>query len=487
MSKDREEKPQGKEKKNEEPSIQPSIPPAMERRTDPTPPPTAGREKDDAEGKTGEVKLKLQVEPLEEERETRPIEEIQRKGGDEAREHKQEEEEVVEIVRVVGSDEEQKGEAKELAGGSLSSPSVSSPPSRLLRHIDSIVDKHLGDFSSEVQLVLQEENIHYSFPQSPHSTSNTDATALQHTLPHASISQFSQYVSFYNPCPPVQDYVSSLHEGINSMLTELDDSWPSHKQPAISRTHTDAALASKVSAFVSSIRAANAKTGRDDDDDDGLCGELTAADVGAGEVWQPHAVTKQFPDATNCTNPSSPHATLSATTSASGSVYKPANTDVLHAPPDMSPQPHWKPQQSPTLEINRTVAHSMIQTQDSSITRTVHCTAGVEGGTTGCEASLAGFSSVSKPLTESSHPSEPVSSLPSVSVPGPGSAPAPPATALSSLISQLQPEVFNNLMEIIKDVKRNSPLFYLHSTEPEDRVHEEVKVTEQAAEFTVNE
>lgn len=484
MSEDRQEKPQGKEKKNEEPSIRPSIPPvsALERRTNPTPP--AGREKEDAEGKTGEV-TGLQVEPSEKEKETQSIEKMQWKGGEEAREGKKGEE-VVGITHVVGSDEEPKKETKELVGGSLFPPSVSSPPSRLLRQIDGIVDKHLGDFSSEVQLVLQEENIHYSFPQSPHSTSNTDATAFQHALPHTTISQFSQYVSFYNPCPPVQDYVSSLHEGINSMLTELGDSWPSLK-PATSQTNTDAALASTVSAFVSSIRAANAKTGRDDND---VCVELTATDVCAsvspalsrgGEVWQPQTVARQFPDAANCGNPSSSHDTLSVATSASGFVCKPANTNVLHAPPDMCPQPHWKPQQSHTSETNRAADCNIRQTQDSSITRTVSCTAGVEGGSilagTGCEVTLPGFSRVSKPLTEPSHPSEPVSSPASVSVPIPGSAPAPPTTALSSLISQLQPEVFSSLVEIIKDVKRNSVQFYLHSTEPEDRVYEETKVT----------
>ncbi|XP_032369638.1 uncharacterized protein LOC116687986 isoform X2 [Etheostoma spectabile] len=47
--------------------------------------------------------------------------------------------------------------------------------------------------------------------------------------------------------------------------------------------------------------------------------------------------------------------------------------------------------------------------------------------------------------------------------------------ALSSLISQLQPEVFNSLVEIIKDVKKHSLQFYLHSPEPGDQVHEDVK------------
>lgn len=432
----------------------------------------------------------IKAKPCEEETETQPFENVQKRREEEAAEVKQVEE-VVEMKHAVDGDKEQKGEAKELVGGSLLSPSVSSPPSCPLRHVDRIVDKHLGDFSSEIQLVLQGESIHYSFPQSPHSTSNTDATAIQHTLPHTPISHFSQYVSFYNPCPPVQDYVSSLQDSIDSMLTELDDAWPSHK-PATDLTKTDAALASKVSAFVSSIRAAKTKTSTSDGDGDGLGGEMTAADVGAsvsqtpvpsrgGEVWQPHTL-KQFPDAANNRNPPASHVTLSVTTSASGSVYKTTNTAVHHPPPNMSPQSHWKPQQSHTPEIT----HSIRQTQENSITRTVHCTAAVEGlAGTSCEVALPGFSGASKPLTEPFHPSEPASNLAPVSVPGPRLGPSHPATALSSLISQLRPEVFNNLVEIIKDIKRNSVQFYLHSTEPGDQVYEDVKVTSRAAKFRV--
>ncbi|XP_039652926.1 uncharacterized protein LOC120556999 isoform X4 [Perca fluviatilis] len=455
--------------------FQPSIRPAPERTTNLSPQP-AEREKEDAKGRAKEVQAKV----LEEEKESQPVEKVQEEEEVSEGKKDEEEEEVVEMIHVVASDNEQKGEAMELVGSSLFPPSVSLPPS----HLDNIVDKHLGDFSSEIQLLLQEQSINYSFPQSPHSISNTQAPAPQHTPPHTLISQFSQYVSFYNPCPPVQDYVSSLQDSIEGILTEFDESWPSHKA-GTSRTVVDDALASRVSDFVSSIRAANAKTGRDDD---GLCGEVTAADVGdsvsqspalsrGGEVWQPHTLTIQVPNAPNNRNPSMSHVTLS--TSASGSIYKPTDATVLIPPINKSPQSHWNPQQSHTLEITRTVTHNVRQTQDNSAARTVHCTTGGEGRSslagTNSEVTLPGFSGVSKPLTEASRPSEPLSSPPCASVPGPGTGPAPPAMALSSLISQLQPEVFTSLVEIIKDVKRNSLQFYLHSPEPGDQVHEEVK------------
>ncbi|XP_071351563.1 protein TASOR isoform X2 [Trachinotus anak] len=438
VSKDRLEKPQGKEQKNEVlASIQPPPPPASERRMSPSPPSAQGKEY----VKGGTV------------------------GGEQATESKEEEEEEEEVIDEAASGKKQKGAVKELGGGSVFSPSVSSPPARPLRDIDSIVDKHLGDFSSDIQLLLRDESVHYSFPQSPLSASKTESTARQHTLPHTSISQFSQYVSFYNPCPPVQDYVSSLQESIDSMLSAFGESWPSHSADA-SRTDADASLASSVSAFVASIRAANTKTGRDDEVSASV--SQTPALSRGGEVWRPDVMTRQFPDAADSRNAPTTHVTLSAPTSASGSAHKPNDTAALHSPSNK--QPH---QQSHTVEINRTVVHTVRQTQDNSITRTVCCTTDVESGRglTGpnSDLTLTGFSRVSETPAEPPHPSELVSSSASASIP------APPATALSSLISQLQPEVFNSLVEIIKDVKKNSLQFYLHSTEPGDRIYEDVK------------
>lgn len=465
MSTNREKKPPGCEKKNEEPSvsafIQPFDPPAPQR-TRASPPPTETGEVKDIKTRLGEEKTK-----------TQPFEGMQKQ--DEASEKQKEE--VLEMKNVVGSGE-LKGETKEPIAGSLVTPSASSPPSSCLGQIDSIVDKHLGDLSSEIKLILQGENSDYSWSQSPPSTSNTDSRAVHHTLPHPPISQFSQYVSFYNPCPPVHDYVSSLQDSIDSMLTDLVEAWPGHK-PAAGLANTDATLASKVSAFVSSIRAAKPKT----DDDGGLCGEGTATGGASvshtpaptgGETQQPHTLP-QFPEAADSENTPAPHVTLCAP----GSFHKPTNAAVHHPPASMSPQSHWKPQPSHTSEIT----HSTVQTPHHSILRTVLRMAAAEQASspaaTSCQVTFPAFGGVSKPQTEPSLPSKAGPNL--ASVPGPHADPSPPATALSSLISQLQPEVFNNLVEIIKDIKRNFVQFYLHSTEPGDRVYGEVKVTSQAA------
>lgn len=329
-------------------------------------------------------------------------------------------------------DKEPKAKPDGLTGGSSSSPS------RPFGHIDSIVEKHLGHFSAEMQLVLQQESISYNYPES--AQVSPGSTAIRYSLPYQPMSQFSQYVSFYNPCPPVQDYVSSLHDNIESMLTEMVDDWPRHK-PASGPRNSDAALASKVNAFVSSIRAST---------EDLSDGELTAADADVcqnpessieGKVWQQRTL-EDLPDA----------AKHHFSTSSS------INTAVS-SPPCVTLQPHLTLQSSPTSQNSRHIS-------ENTVSKTVHCTSASERDgileQTNCEVS---FSCASDPMAEPSLPAEPASSRC-----------PPPATALSSLIRQLQPEVFDNLMDIIKDVRRNSVQFYLHSSEPGDQVYEDIKV-----------
>ncbi|KAG7244386.1 hypothetical protein INR49_001685 [Caranx melampygus] len=365
VSKDRREKPQGKEKKNEETFVFASMQPLSTERRTSTSPPSVHRQQD-VKGEAGVMK-ELGVVLLKEEKET-----VQRQGEVVTERWHDKVEDVVLMCEAAG-EKRPKGEVKELVG-------ICSPPPHPLRNIDSIVDKHLGNFSSDIQLLLQDESIHYSFPQCSFSAS----TEPQRTLPHSSICQFSQYVSFYNPCPPIQDYVSSLQESMNSMITEFSEGWTS-RDTATSRTDTDTSLASTVSAFVASIRAANTKT-----DKDGKvptpCGDLTAADGSASvsrtivlprgeEAWGPDAISRQFPDAADSRTPPASHVTLSVPTSASGSVHKTDSTIVLHPPSGNSPH-----QQSYTLETNRTIGHTVRQTQDNSITRTIYCATDVEGG-----------------------------------------------------------------------------------------------------------
>lgn len=283
-----------------------------------------------------------------------------------------------------GGNEEQV--AVKRTGGSLFSASSSSSSfSTSLHHIDAILDKHQGNLSTEIQLILQRESIHLSLPQSPHSTSRGDGAQCA-PPPCKLVSQFSQYVSFYNPRPPVHEYVSSLQVGIDSLLTELHDCWPSRAQPCdlydpakpsdpSGSPDTENALASTVDAFVSSIRESR----------DGEASRSPSTQT-SGQ-WRPHP------------------------------------------PDDGSPAPPSQP----------------ASTRDHTAEPNPHDRFNAMDGTPR----------------------------------GPASSP-PPTTALSSLISQIQPEVFSKLVEIVQDVKKNSVQFYVHATEPGDSVYEEIKVTAQA-------
>lgn len=345
-------------------------------------------------------------------------------------------------------DQEPKAKPGELTGAS------SSAPSHAFAHINSIVEKHLGHFSAEMQLVLQQESISYNYPESAQLPA--ESTAIHYNLPHRPISQFSQYVSFYNPCPPVQDYVSSLQDNIESMLAEMVDDWPPHKSASTPR-NGDAALASKVSAFVSSIRASK---------EDLRDGEPAAADAGVGlnpassregSVWQHHAV-EDLPDAAQQDTPAGPRAASSASSSINAAASR---------PPCVTLQAHLPLQSSPT-------SHSSRLTAENPISKTARCTNAPEREAILEQTNCGGnFGCASEPVAEPLLPAEPAS----------GRSPAhahvrspPAATALSSLIRQLQPEVFDNLMDIIKDVRRNSVQFYLHSSEPGDQVYEDIKV-----------
>lgn len=277
------------------------------------------------------------------------------------------------------SDEERA--TKKRPGGSLFSTPSSSSSSASSHHIDAIVDKHQGNLSTEIQLILQRESIHLSLPQSPHSTSRGDSLPPPRKL----VSHFSQYVSFYNPRPPVHEYVSSLQDGIDSLLMELHDGWLSraHTSDSSHPSNTDNALASTVDTFVSSIR-------------EGREGEPSRSpSVHTPESWRPHPP-------------------------GDGSPAPPPRNSALSAP-----------QSLPTSACGQSAELDPRDHFDD-----------VDGASR-----------------------------------RPGGSSSPPAAALSSLISQIQPEVFSKLVEIVQDVKRNSVQFYVHATEPGDSVYEEIKVT----------
>ncbi|KAM9859276.1 protein TASOR [Aulostomus maculatus] len=342
MTRNAEQKPLGKEQQSEDSSVSSSIKLSVPSAADRTVPSLSPKMQSQQAG--GTRVEGMQAEPLKKAKESQLCEKLH-KGG---------EEEAVEASQDEGNDLIHRV-ANEMLGGSSDSASAVSPPACPLSDIDGIVDKHQADFSSDMHLLLQEESVQYSFPKPPHCSSNTPTTSSQHALPTA-VSPFSQYVSFYNPCPRVQDYVSSLHDDINSMMKELDDRW--HIDLSVTRN------------------------------------------------------SRKTPE-----NPPTTRAACSVTGEEAGSSL-----------------------------------------------------AGAE-----FQATLPGLNSVSKPFVEPPQPSEQASSQGSMSITGPGTDPVPQSSALSSLINQLQPEVFNNLWEIVKDVKKHSRQFYIHGTKPKDQVLEDIK------------
>ncbi|XP_077386782.1 protein TASOR-like [Festucalex cinctus] len=154
--------------------------------------------------------------------------------------------------------------------------SLVSPPPSPLRSIDDILGNHLGGFSADLRLLLQQESIDCQLP---------DALAVGPADPRPSpMPPFSQYVSLYHPCLPVQSYVSSLHDGIAGMLREYERA-PPGPEP-------ESALASTVSAFVSGIRAGTDEDGAERAEEE-AAGENRASPVGRLSDPPPHAANRQ--------------------------------------------------------------------------------------------------------------------------------------------------------------------------------------------------
>ncbi|XP_047203621.1 protein TASOR isoform X4 [Girardinichthys multiradiatus] len=412
---ERETELQRKEIKTEEPSVHAEMdpftvpPPALRFKSSPS----HSEQVEETGGET-EKMVEAKVERAAEEEEIQP-EEKEQNQLEEATENCEQHEEKEVKVEIVG-EQNQKRELNEPNGGSLLSSAISAGTACPNRDLDSVVDKHLEEFTSDIQLLLQDEGVNYSLSQLSHSPLTTNTP--QDMLPYTSLLPFSQYVSFYNPCPSASDYVTSLHDGISGLLAEFEERW-SRANPGGSGTPVDATLATTVSDFVASVRAGPA------------CSRAEA-------VWEP--------DSANWRNPPVPRLSLSDPPSASGSVWGCLNQDVM-------------------------------QPQDIAAVRTVLFPAAEEGkeSLTGadCTVTLPGLSSGSE--TEQFHSFKPVPSPNFPSALEPCAAPVPSTTHINSVIDQLEPNVLNNLAEIIKDIKRKSPQFYLHCTEPGDQVYEEVK------------
>ncbi|XP_030231723.1 protein TASOR isoform X1 [Gadus morhua] len=372
------------------------------------------------------------------------------------------EEEEEEEVRMESS----KHEREEPRAPAVASPS---PAPLLLEDVDGIVMENLGVFSLGIQHLLQEVNITCS--ARPHtlrthprhrtvSTEHKPSTARTHSVEHSPstafarsvertpsteptppaapsrrLAGFSQYVSLFSTSTPIQEFVCSLRNDMSSLLQDTQatgtDSLANSSLAEDSRTETNVTLASSISDFLAGMRA--------------------SANDGSGSIC-------------SSSEPLGHNVMSSGKEVESGRSGSGFSTPLLqplteHPPPCEAPpqpllgptQPSWCPQQPPGLLGNSssTIGSSLVDADGEgslSVLRDRPCP---------------------DPVPEPDPIPDPDSGL--------GLCQAPPPGAISSLISQLQPEVFSNLVEIIKDVKRNSVQFYVHNSEPEDLLYDQIR------------
>nr|XP_046199057.1 protein TASOR-like isoform X2 [Oncorhynchus gorbuscha] len=80
--------------------------------------------------------------------------------------------------------------------------------------VNCVLDQQFSDFSTEMQILLLRESVHYSSPLIP----------SQSPPGHPPILPFSEYVSFYNSSPPMQDYVNSLRDRMGTVI-DTQEQW----------------------------------------------------------------------------------------------------------------------------------------------------------------------------------------------------------------------------------------------------------------------
>ncbi|KAM8867280.1 protein TASOR-like isoform 1-T1 [Synchiropus picturatus] len=284
------------------------------------------------------------------------------------------------------------------------------------RDIGSILDKCQVDFNLSVQHLLQSKNVVYTAEHVPIRERFSSFPQLSHCA--------------LLPCPDakVEHYVNSLQQ---SIMKEFDVSWPGVTPQSDQR---ETLLASRVSEFVENIRAstcvANGSQG---------AAHLVKDDGASGHV--PSDVPAKLSPSTSVTSSTTFNSQLYDYCQADGD---PLASSMLTAdvcvPPDSS-------------------GRIILPSTSTAVDRV--------GSKEACQP-------FSQPLMEPSQSSERVPTpdlVPLGAVREPAEEPAP----LSSLISRLQPDLLSNLLEIVKDIKRNTPQFYMHCFTPEDEVVRDIK------------
>nr|XP_029526223.1 uncharacterized protein LOC115135559 isoform X1 [Oncorhynchus nerka] len=397
-------------------------------------------------------------------------------------------------------------------------PIQNTPPVQrpVLSRVNCVLDQQFSDFSTEMQILLLRESVHYSSPLIP----------SQSPPGHPPILPFSEYVSFYNSSPPMQDYVSSLRDRMGTVI-DTQEQWipsmvatdsplvfsnnnhhhashvhrttynwypssrgpvshsvPSPHPPSLSasgRASSDSYSSLPVSHSVPNCHSPASSSG-------------PSLNLASSNTYSSLAVY-QFPSAVSQFNSNNNNHVIIRSSSFPGPgtaspftppLYNnPAQTELplsqLHS--SLAPLPiqplalgnQWITTAQTTTENPDSDCREQLGTcKPSAMSTTTKNTDLDARGLRGkCKAQTsATFQSkdnviiVDPPVSEATmvdphHLTQMIESSSGVGGPFPSSGPDPPAP-ISSLISQLKPELFSNLVKIIKDVQKNSVQFYIH-------------------------
>ncbi|KAG7478149.1 hypothetical protein MATL_G00077410 [Megalops atlanticus] len=304
--------------------------------------------------------------------------------------------------------------------------------------VDSIIDGELSDFSTEMRELLRGEQVYYSSePMAP-------AQLRPLWTPAAA---FSEYISHYTTPVPTHSFISALCERMSRLVNPEraqsaaaaervpDPSPPPAHAPAEAAAVSTASLASM------SVPAPSPLS--------------SPAHVHAPPALAPVPAPAPSP------SPSPSPALVTAASTCTAPPGKP-----VPSPPHRQP-----PQSLPRLGTVREVhTHGPEpqglhrKTEADSRRQPGHEGGAPYGARGGVEPEPA---AVGAAMDGKQHV-QPLGEAAPALGPGvdPPSGPAP--ASISSLISQLKPEVFSSLVEIIKDVQKNAVKFYIHSQEESD-------------------
>ncbi|XP_071020796.1 protein TASOR-like isoform X2 [Oncorhynchus clarkii lewisi] len=328
-------------------------------------------------------------------------------------------------------------------GTSLERDSKMERPARPSSTLDTIISQGLHCLSNSIQGLMETQRIYYNSQLSPR---------LPQRLAWQPNSSFSDFVAPYVVSVPVQGHVNTLCERMGRLVP----------QPR----HTD------------SVKAHGARST--------LCAPPTTVPP------PPHALTpappmpslpppphhiRLTPNPPIITLPSPPHS-LTSISPLPPIPHLPPPTALVHLPdpvPITSPTPKHVPKTKAQPPQDKSASSSQSRhklgtvkqphknpsaAQKSSTKRKF------EPSSSECEIYSPSQATMGSPECTPTRPKQAPLTAPS---------PLTPASAAGLLIGQLKPEVFSSLVEIFKDVQKNTVKFYIHSGDDESDICAEIK------------